>query len=89
MKPLADILYSIPEYRKSNVFKGIFVIGAICLITLITITSTSAFYYKTDARNAKTAYLLENNMSISQTLSDTRGGGIVRLINSVWNLSTG
>lgn len=74
MKPLADILYSIPEYRKSNVFKGIFVIGAICLITLITITSTSAFYYKTDARNAKTAYLLENNMSISQTLSDTRGG---------------
>lgn len=61
---------------------------AIFLLALVTITSTPAFYYKTDARNAKTACLMENDMTMSQMLPADRGG-TERFINSAWNLSTG
>ena len=47
---------------------------AIFLLALVTITSTPAFYYKTDARNAKTACLMENDMTMSQMLPADRGG---------------
>lgn len=67
------MLHSMPEDRKSKILKSIFMIGSISLLVIIITMSTPAFYYKTDARNAKTACLMENNMPISQKLmSDNR-----------------
>lgn len=89
MKTIAVKLCSMEPGRKSHILKGIFMVEAIFLLVLIVITSTPAFYYKTDARNAKTACLMEDNMSMSQMLPANRGGGTERLINSVWDLSEG
>ena len=74
LKTLVNKLCSMEPRRKSYILKGIFMMEAIFLLVLTAVTSTPAFYYKTDARNAKTACPVENNMSMSQMLLADWGG---------------